>query len=281
MSNIVVIYHHPCSDGFASMLVAKKFLNFHCPNKEVEYIQGNYSESISPETFKGKYIYLLDFSWKADYLKKVLEVAEKVVILDHHKTAKPEVEECKGYHNLDFVYDENKSGVGITHWYFYGESSMPKLFQHVQDRDLWRFNLENTKEVSLYLMSIGFDESSWNLALANYESTVEKGKMLLEYHNSICEDIASMATEVDLFNWKEKYGLIPLVQYCPGRMVSDVLHILAKGKPFSAAVLRKKDKLIYSLRASDESEVDVSEIAKSFGGGGHKKAAGFTICHNK
>ena len=35
-----------------------------------------------------------------------------------------------------------------------------------------------------------------------------------------------------------------------------------------------------SLRAFHES-VDVSEIAKNFGGGGHKKAAGFTLPKEK
>jgi oligoribonuclease NrnB/cAMP/cGMP phosphodiesterase (DHH superfamily) len=56
--------------------------------------------------------------------------------------------------------------------------------------------------------------------------------------------------------------------------ISEVGHELAQGRPFSVtyydgAVSRK-----WALRSTPDG-VDVSEIARKFGGGGHKHASGF------
>jgi oligoribonuclease NrnB/cAMP/cGMP phosphodiesterase (DHH superfamily) len=45
--------------------------------------------------------------------------------------------------------------------------------------------------------------------------------------------------------------------------------------PFSASYFIKEGKKIYSLRS--RGDFDVSVIAKAFGGGGHKNAAGFSV----
>jgi len=58
---------------------------------------------------------------------------------------------------------------------------------------------------------------------------------------------------------------------------SEVAGRLAVGQPFAAVWFDiAGGKRVYSLR-SEPSGMDVSEIAKQFGGGGHKHAAGFTI----
>jgi nanoRNase/pAp phosphatase (c-di-AMP/oligoRNAs hydrolase) len=46
---------------------------------------------------------------------------------------------------------------------------------------------------------------------------------------------------------------------------------------FSATYFFKEDGIVVSLRADKATYVDVSTIAKYFGGGGHAKAAGFEI----
>jgi uncharacterized protein len=47
-------------------------------------------------------------------------------------------------------------------------------------------------------------------------------------------------------------------------------------EPFAACYWDVPNGQVFSLR-SCENGVDVSEIAKQFGGGGHKHAAGFTV----
>ena len=58
-------------------------------------------------------------------------------------------------------------------------------------------------------------------------------------------------------------------------LYSDIAGELAKGRPFGAVYFDRADgKRQWSLRSTDEG-VDVSEIAKVHGGGGHKNAAGY------
>jgi len=61
-------------------------------------------------------------------------------------------------------------------------------------------------------------------------------------------------------------------------LVSEIGQELASRKdmPFGAVYFDTEDKRVYSLRSANHG-IDVSEVAKSFGGGGHKHAAGFTV----
>ena len=62
----------------------------------------------------------------------------------------------------------------------------------------------------------------------------------------------------------------------PYTLTSDAGHKLAAGKPFAACYWDTPKGRVFSLRSTDEG-MDVSEIAKLYGGGGHRNAAGFTV----
>ena len=58
--------------------------------------------------------------------------------------------------------------------------------------------------------------------------------------------------------------------------ISELVDALAEGKPFAAGWFQRDDgRFVYSLR-SRKGGIDVSEIARQYGGGGHRNAAGFT-----
>ena len=46
--------------------------------------------------------------------------------------------------------------------------------------------------------------------------------------------------------------------------------------PFATCWSRSGDRLKYSLR-SEDSRMDVSEVARGYGGGGHRNASGFEV----
>ena len=62
----------------------------------------------------------------------------------------------------------------------------------------------------------------------------------------------------------------------PSVYVSDAGHLMSTGEPFAACYWDHPDGRSFSLRSSDDG-IDVAEVAKKYGGGGHKKAAGFTV----
>lgn len=62
----------------------------------------------------------------------------------------------------------------------------------------------------------------------------------------------------------------------PYTLTSDAGHDLANGKPFAACYWDTPEGRCFSLR-SREDGVDVSLVAKQYGGGGHRNASGFRV----
>ena len=58
-------------------------------------------------------------------------------------------------------------------------------------------------------------------------------------------------------------------------LISEIGNAISQDYPFAMMYFDTEDKRIYSLRSS-ENGIDVSEIAKKMGGGGHFNAAGFS-----
>ena len=143
----------------------------------------------------------------------------------------------------------------------------------VQDRDLWQFKLESTKEVSDYLFSLpSFTVDTamiWLDLFTGKDQTdiISAGKVISQYRAKQTKLALDRAFKAKMFN--EEVWLVNETGIC-----SDTLDELAcKGK-FSASYYISGDgKHIYSLRS--KGDFDVSELAKSIlGGGGHKNAAG-------
>lgn len=62
----------------------------------------------------------------------------------------------------------------------------------------------------------------------------------------------------------------------PYTLSSDAGHEMAKGQPFAACYWDTPDGRVFSLRSAPDGQ-DVSAIAKQYGGGGHRAAAGFKV----
>jgi len=131
--DVIVFYHEDCLDGFTSAYVTwKKFKN------KAEYISLSYTagggdilkaKSISINKLKDKQIYFLDFCLKEDELKKVLMVAKKVVILDHHIGVKDLVLSVTGSR-----FGENQkgeSGAVVAQKYFFPNQKISNFIKFV------------------------------------------------------------------------------------------------------------------------------------------------------
>lgn len=83
------IYHGNCADGFTSAwIVHKKF------GDKYEYIPGIYT-TMEFDTIVGlckdREVLMVDFSYTRDVMSMIIDVATKVTILDHHKTAEENI----------------------------------------------------------------------------------------------------------------------------------------------------------------------------------------------
>lgn len=273
MKNLV-IYHGNCYDGVTAAWVCyQKFRD------NAEYLPLNYSDS--PPDVKGKNVYIVDFSFKRDIIEKMNEDAEFLLILDHHKTAQKELEGL-GY----AIFDMERSGAGIAWDHFFGThhpqiDDRIALVRYIEDRDLWRFNHPYSKEINAWIQSFDINLETWIKEVApqaevmdniSLEPIVEQGKSLLRQQDKLVKSICYNAKLKKL----GKY-IGPYVQ--TSILMSEVCDKLLKDfpeYPFSFYSFERKDgKFQYGLRS--RSDFDVSVIAKEYGGGGHKQAAGFEI----
>lgn len=268
MSNILVIYHGNCDDGFGAAYAAwKKF------GDQAEYFPGIYGEDAPDVT--GKIVYMLDFSYKREVLERMSEQAADIVILDHHKSAKEDLEPLIQNGTVKGQFDMTRSGAMMAWVYFHPGQYIPRLIAYIQDRDLWQHRLKSSREVSIALRSYPKEFDVWSDLMADRRTgeLMEEGRHVLRAHDMTVQSIASNHYLVDFG------GCEVLIANCPWAFASDVGAELAKDRPYSITFTRETDVVRVSLRSSGD--YDVSELALAYGGGGHANAAGFTLSASK
>jgi len=267
-NDVLCIYHGNCPDGFASACVVRRALG-----NKVVFFEGIHQKQ--PPDVKGMDVLLVDFSYKKEVLEEMLNDASSITILDHHISAKNDLECLLNKGQIQGLFDINKSGAMITWEWFFPEKKAPKLIEHIQDRDLWRFELTDTRDITTGLSSYPYEFDLWD--------------KFMSYNSS---DLISLKADGAAIERKLQRDIKELVSTGVRRMViagynvpvlnvssayiSDAGNLMAKDEPFAACYWDHADGRSFSLRSSVNG-VDVSKVALRYGGGGHEKAAGFTI----
>ena len=202
----LVIYHANCADGFGAAFAA--WLKF---GEEVEYVAQSYGmppEKLQSEIL-GREVYILDFSFPKPVMDAIFTDAQRVVWLDHHKTAfemwcgKYE----RGMHWLGTTQEgpltgfelgkhyielnDTKSGAMIAWDYFHPGTEIPMLIKHIDDYDRWQFKIEGTKEFNKALWSYApWSFEQWKQLLfdlegaCNYNDMIREGAAILRAHDA-------------------------------------------------------------------------------------------------
>jgi nanoRNase/pAp phosphatase (c-di-AMP/oligoRNAs hydrolase) len=101
---------------------------------------------------------------------------------------------------------------------------------------------------------------------------IERGRAVEKFINRYVREMAAQQLRARF----EGYD-VPIVN-APYLNISELVGELSKGHPFAMGWFQRADgKYQYSLRSRMPEGIDVSELAKKYGGGGHKHAAGFTL----
>ena len=262
----VCIYHGNCADGFGAAWVVWKALRH-----KVEFYAGVYSQP--PPPVAGRDVFIVDFSYKRPVLLEMAKAANSITVLDHHKTAAEDLTDLPaGIHNLTTRFNMERSGAMLTWEYFFKDSKPPKLLQHIQDRDLWKFELEGTRAIQANLFSYPYDFEEWDaLMWASPESLISDGEAIERKHHKDIAELLKVVTRRMVIGGHD----VPVANL-PYIYVSDAAHELAKDEPFAACYWDTPKGRVFGLRSTDTG-VDVSAVAKSYGGGGHRNASGFTV----
>lgn len=292
----LVIYHADCNDGFGAAFAAWAKLG-----DAAEYVPMHYSDDpLKDITYEDRDVYILDFSVPRVDMERLLDRASKVVWLDHHRSAFEMW--CKDGAREKFMQgeaiprsgakpvschillDNNKSGALLAWEYFHPEKDVPLLIKMIDDRDRWQFKIDGSRELHAGL-GAGYPMSfeDWNLLVPsgspdwgkNLGSVIITGATLLRAYDEQIDHSAEKAHQCTIR--QGDWSVQGLAVNCP-------LHISETGHKL--AIRSGTFGLIWyydgatgrancSLRSNGD--YDVSAIAKVFGGGGHKNAAGFNI----
>lgn len=256
-----VIYHAACTDGFGAAYSAWK-----CLGNRAEYHACKHGTP--PPDVKGKVVAILDFSYSNAVTKQMISEAENLIIIDHHKSAMVEL------HNISNArFDMNHSGARLAWDFFHPGKEPPKFINYIEDRDLWKWELPYSKEfsASFDMVPFQFEEFEKFEDDSVFDDAVERGSYVLAYSKTVVKKVCEKASRRKLDNldvlvvnashWMSEIGA-RLSPDCDVAVIWYYDHEDRMNK--------------VSLRAFHE-HVDVSEIAKRWGGGGHKKAAGFAL----
>jgi uncharacterized protein len=283
------IYHANCFDGIAAAWVVKRFY------EDAICIPMQYGQDIiahpennSPVIInKNTRLVVVDFSFDRNRMIALHKSAGEMIVLDHHKTAQAN---CEG---LDFChFDMEQSGAGLAWRWYYPNGLVPYLIKYIEDRDLWRFKLLDSKAVNAFIQSFPMTLDNYEYLYHKLESRLQDavlaGEAVERYKDTMVAAICKHAVIKKIGEW-----YVPVVQ--AGILMSEIGHYLASHEvdyaaiqnlmgsknhitlpPFAASYFIRNDGMtVYSLRSIGD--FDVSAVAKQYGGGGHKNAAGFQI----
>jgi oligoribonuclease NrnB/cAMP/cGMP phosphodiesterase (DHH superfamily) len=279
MKSHAVIYHADW-DGLVAAWCAEQFISQDPANPPVRFEMTNYNRP--PLAFDEKLatLYILDFSYPREEIERLSKIADEVILLDHHKTAKEEYADWIPPLNCFVSVNMEKAGAQMAWDHFFPEEEKtPPLVAYVADRDLWLFQLPDSKEINagIHTYSLTLESCSALYKRMNKDGLgwlKELGTGIIAYQESQISLAIHHAEEFEIDDYRVRGAQVPFPN-----LISEVAGRLAEGRPFGLCWFKARgDKWIYSLR-SRENGVDVSVVAKKFGGGGHVRAAGFD-CSN-
>lgn len=269
--NPLCIYHGNCADGFGAAWVFKRYAD-----REFDFHPGVYQDA--PPDCAGRDVYLVDFSYKRPIIEEILKVANRVVLIDHHKSALDDLHDLFASKppRIESLVSLDHSGAVLAYQWFNGTNTdgMPELLRHIEDRDLWNFALPGTREIQANVFSYPYDFEVWDeLMRRPVDDLIAEGRAIERKHfKDIAELVKVCRREMTIG------GIVVPVASLPYTLTSDAGHLMATEHPskIGACYWDTPEGRCFSLRSTDDGP-DVSAIAKQYGGGGHVHASGFRV----
>lgn len=285
-----IIFYHCDADGRSAGAIIHKYIRENFPDTEERYVEIQYGQEeqvlSSISVLPGEVIYVVDFHFSPEIMKRLWKITQYIYVFDHHKTTEellpqyPEGVKC--------ICDPGNTFAGceLVWNYLFPKDHMPRVIELIADQDkgAWKYGEETAQfneglKLHLHhptdrvwgklLNNPSFDAQDWHRAQQVVKRICNEGKTCLRYRGMLCKDCR------DLFGFEAKfqdYKCYVLNLRLPG-VGSEMFVEKLKEYDMCISLLYTGDYWKVSLRS--DGKVDVSEIAAYFLGGGHKQAAGF------
>jgi len=271
MNNIVCYYHSADLDGKCSAAIVHYWEN------KAELIPLNYNDNFKAKILDRKFvneiIFFCDIIAPIDIMRELSGIND-VIILDHHITAIDAIKEAGFYHYGKL--DISKASCELTWEYLFPNTKIPKVVKYLGRYDVWQHNNEIVYfQYGMREQDLPVNSHIWEMLFENdrlTEHIINTGRIIKSWVDITNEKHVKIYNREGCFEGLRavicnNVGGSPLFDsvYNPDLHDIMVTYIHTSQKTWQYGLYSTKD------------NVHCGEIAKKFGGGGHKGAAGFTI----
>lgn len=281
--NFVVFYHNDL-DGKCSASIVKKSIN-NCKCYSVDYRNG-----IDLDKFnKGDTVIIVDFTPSVNKeFSDIVNKAGKVIWLDHHKV---NIEKHNNFSDLDGIRSNTNPSACILTWkYFFPNSVIPKAVIYTSDYDTWTHEYSDSRyfetgmnsvdcnpESDIWKRLLNCDNGFSDIGFSDFDSTdnslineiINRGKIISDYNNIFSKQY--LEDYCYIVNFDGYKSIVCNMAH----FGSDFFNSINQDE-YDLMIMYVYDGNQYSYSLySTKNDVNCAEIAKQYGGGGHKGAAGF------
>lgn len=267
----LVVYHASCPDGFGAAYAAWKALG-----GRARYVAAEHGPRAPHDLdVRGQRVVVVDYCFPAAVTARMIREAASFLVLDHHASAADELAGVDAAHK---VFEMRQSGATLAWNYFHAGVPVPTLLRYIEDKDLWRWALRGSAEFTA-AFAAPFTFEAWDAAVAGGDATLlelhTRGEAVVTYRNSVVASHAARAVMCVMAAAPGWRGAIVNAT----TLASEIGNALAlrPGVDYALVWAYNHDSASYmcSLRSASDA-VDVAALARLLGGGGHKRASGFT-----
>ncbi len=273
---LVVLYHSIDLDGTSSgWIVREAFKATGEVDVKTVGINYGYTEDELFEAIEGMdEVFCVDFSIRPEHIRELHRQGYALTIIDHHEDPIKQIAPLYEEGLFQGLLEVGKCGAVLC-WEYMSDpdEARPWWLEHINDLDLWQFNLPETRPLSLAMSIEEMTPDGFEKAISkSKEQLVSEGKVLERYAQRVIETAAGGAFYMTVGG---KRALVcQTVSYLRSELAEYLYNTYQCD--FVALFNQRKDKVTMSLR-SNKREVRVDAIARDFGGNGHPGAAGCVI----
>ena len=284
-------FYHNDADGRCAGFWVHLSVGINDQYQDPSFIEMSYAKPFPMETIrKDEQIYIVDYSISTDEMRQLLKITENVTWIDHHKTAIDKYQDFE--HEIRGVRYDGIAGCMLAYCYIHhmtqrGEGDIkqfdismikdaPMFTKLIADWDVWKFDYgDDTRHFITAFNAYNFEPSSklWSRFLCFPDDDafacsdfIRDGIIMTTFRDGWAKDYMKLGFETD-------FEGVKCFAVNLGRCNSEYFKSLPPGQ-YDVLIPFAFDGSQYTVSLYSTT-IDVSEIAKKYGGGGHKGAAGF------
>lgn len=268
----VLCLHHNDSDGRACGAIVRYALG-----SRVQLFEIDYGDPVPWELIQAAdQVIIADFSLSNLEMQRIAS-DHKLTWIDHHISAIQSMGELAN--SLAGIRDNSEAGCVLCWQYFFPDQPLPTAIILIGDRDIWRQAEPDSpafNEGLIHEYTQPDNDELWLPLLKNepiaLQKLINKGKILLEAR------LGAIRRQVNRFGYQvgfEGHRTLAINRAGDGDLGH---HMLSLGYEIAYCYVDGyQNERLMTFVTLYANQVDVSVIARKFGGGGHRGAAGFSF----